>query len=136
MTVDEVRAFIRANHRAILATTRRDGGAQLSPITVAVDDDGSLIVSTRETAVKTGNVRRQPRAAVCVFTDNFYGPWVQAEGRATIESLPEAMEGLVRYYRLAAGEHPNWDEYRAAMERDRRCLLRIQIERVGPNKQG
>jgi PPOX class probable F420-dependent enzyme len=136
LTADEVRAFIRSHHRGVLATLRQDGGPQLSPVLVGVDDDGSLIISTRESAMKTANVRRTGRAWVCVFEDGFFGRWVQAEGPATVESLPGVMDALVRYYRLAAGEHPDWDDYRAAMQRDRRVLLRIQIERVGPLTQG
>jgi PPOX class probable F420-dependent enzyme len=136
VTVDEVRAFIQSHHHGVLATARKDGEPQLSPVTVGVDDDGSLIISTRETAVKTLNVRRNGRASVCVFQDSFFGAWVQAEGLASIESLPEAMEGLVRYYRLVAGEHPDWDDYRNAMARDKRVLLRISIERVGPTQSG
>jgi PPOX class probable F420-dependent enzyme len=108
----------------------------MSPVTVGVDDDGSLLISTRETAVKTVNVRRTGRASVCVFEDAFFGQWVQAEGTASVESLPGAMEGLVRYYRLIAGEHPDWDDYRNAMERDRRVLLRIRIDRIGPSRAG
>jgi PPOX class probable F420-dependent enzyme len=115
---------------------RRDGAPQMSPVLVGVDDDGSLVISTREAAMKTANIRRQGRAAVCVFADAFFGDWVQAEGSATAESLPAAMDGLVRYYRHVAGEHPNWDEYRTAMERERRVLLRIRIDRVGPHKGG
>ncbi|MCA1646099.1 MAG: PPOX class F420-dependent oxidoreductase [Chloroflexi bacterium] len=136
MTPDDVRAFIRTHHRGVLATTRRDGAAQMSPILIGVDERGSLVISTREAAMKTINVRQRGRAAVCVFQDDFFGEWVQAEGSATVESLPAAMDGLVRYYRDVAGEHPNWDEYRAAMERDRRVLLRIRIDRVGPLKAG
>jgi PPOX class probable F420-dependent enzyme len=134
--VDDARAFIRSNHRGVLATLRRDGRPQLSPVLVGTDDDGSLIISTRETALKTANVRRTAWASVCVFNDRFFGEWVQAEGRATIESLPAAMDGLVRYYQLVAGEHPNWDEYRAAMQRERRVLLRIQVDRAGPARSG
>jgi PPOX class probable F420-dependent enzyme len=136
LTAEEVRAFIRTNHRGVLATTRKDGEPQLSPVTVGVDDDGSLMISTRETAIKTLNVRRTRRASVCVFQDSFFGAWVQAEGAASIESLPEAMDGLVRYYRLVSGEHPDWQDYRNAMVRDKRVLLRIQIERVGPRQSG
>ena len=136
MTADDIRAFVRKHHRGVLATTRRDGGAQLSPVLVAVDDDGALIISTREGAMKTHNVRRTGRAAVCVFEDGLFGEWIQAEGPALVESLPGVLEGLVRYYRLVAGEHPNWDDYRAAMQRDRRVLLRITIERVGPSRSG
>jgi len=108
----------------------------LSPVLVCVDDDGSLIISTRETAMKTANVRRSGWASVCVFNDAFFGQWVQAEGPAGVESLPGVLEDLVRYYRLVAGEHPNWDEYRAAMREEQRVLLRIRIERAGPSRSG
>jgi hypothetical protein len=68
--------------------------------------------------------------------DEFFGQWVQAEGEARVESLPAAMDALVRYYRLVAGEHPDWDDYRQAMQRERRVLVRIRIDRVGPTRQG
>jgi PPOX class probable F420-dependent enzyme len=136
LSPDDVRSFIRSHHRGILATMRRDGAPQMSPVLVGVDDDGSLMVSTRETALKTANVRRQGWAGVCMFEDAFFGQWVQAEGAASVQSLPAAMDGLVRYYQLVAGEHPDWDEYRKAMERERRVLLRIRIDRVGPNRAG
>ena len=131
-----MRRFIQSHHRGVLATLRDDGLPQLSPILVGVDDDGSLIISTREPSMKTANVRRSGWASVCVFEDAFFGQWVQAEGPATVESLPAVMDGLVRYYRQVAGEHPDWDDYRRAMERERRVLLRIQIERAGPNRSG
>jgi PPOX class probable F420-dependent enzyme len=136
LSADDARSFIRLHHRGVLATTRSDEAPQLSPVLVGVDDDGSLIVSTRAAASKTANVRRRGRASVCVFEDTFFGDWVQAEGPATVESLPEAMDALVRYYRLVAGEHPDWADYRAAMERERRVVLRIRIERVGPSRAG
>jgi PPOX class probable F420-dependent enzyme len=132
----EVLAFIRANGRAVLGTRRQDGGMQLSPVLVAVDDDDSLIISTRESAIKTKNVRRDSRVYLCVVNPGFFGEWAQAEGPATVESLPQAMEGLVRYYRLLRGEHPDWDDYRAAMQREQRVLLRINVERVGPTRGG
>src|SRR5262249_24612482 len=136
VSVDDVRSFIRSHHRGVLATLREDGMPQLSPVLVGVDEDGSLMISTRETAVKTANIRRRPWASVCVFEDAFYGQWVQAEGRAPVESLPVAMEALVRYYRLVAGEHPDWGDYRNAMQRERRVLLRIQVDRAGPARAG
>jgi PPOX class probable F420-dependent enzyme len=130
LTTDEAIDFIRSHHRGVLATLRNDGKPQTSPVLVGVDDDGSLVVSTRESLVKTTNVRRHSWAAVCVFEDAFYGQWVQAEGPASVESMPAALEGLVRYYRKIAGEHPDWDDYRAAMLRDRRVLIRIHVTRV------
>jgi PPOX class probable F420-dependent enzyme len=136
MQADEARQFIAAHHRAVLATFRADGRPQLSPVTTTVDASGRVVVSTRETAVKTRNLRRDPRAALCVFTDGFFGKWVQVEGTAEVVSLPAAMDGLVEYYRQASGEHPDWAEYRDAMVRERRVLVRITIERAGPDISG
>jgi len=128
--------FLRAHHRAVLATSRSDGMPQLSPVTCAVDDEGRVLISTRETAVKTKNLRHRPRASVCVFTDTFFGEWVQVEGNAEVISLPDAMDLLVEYYRRVSGEHPDWDDYRAAMIRDRRVIVRITITRAGPDVSG
>ncbi|WP_020576145.1 PPOX class F420-dependent oxidoreductase [Actinopolymorpha alba] len=136
MNPDEARAFLRDHHHAVLSTFRGDGLPQLSPVTVGVDAEGFATISTREPAYKVRNLRRDPRASLCVFTDRFYGPWVQVEGEASILSLPDAMEPLVDYYRGIAGEHPDWDDYRAAMRRERRCLLRIRIDRAGPSVSG
>jgi PPOX class probable F420-dependent enzyme len=136
MELDRAREFLRKNHRAVLATARADGHLQLSPVTCGVDPAGRVIISTRETAVKTKNLRRRPFASLCAFTDGFFGEWVQVEGPVEIISLPEAMDYLIEYYRLMSGEHPDWDDYRAAMIRDRRCLVRIEITRAGPDVSG
>ena len=120
----------------MLGTARADGRPQLSPVTCGVDPAGQVIISTRETAVKTRNLRRNPLASLCVFTDAFFGGWVQVEGKAEVVSLPGAMGLLVEYYRLVSGEHPDWDDYRAAMQRDRRCVIRIEIDRAGPDISG
>jgi len=136
MDLDEARQFLRVNHHAVLATNRADGRPQLSPVAVTVDSDGRAIVSTRETALKTRNVARDPHVSLCAFTDGFFGSWVQVDGVADVQSLPEAMEPLVDYYRSVAGEHGDWDDYRAAMQRERRVLLRVTITRAGPDRSG
>ena len=128
--------FLRAHHRAVLATSRADGRPQLSPVLCVADDEGRVLISTRETAVKTRNLRRDPRASLCVFTDGFFGEWVQAEGDAEIISLPDAMDLLVDYYRRVAGEHSDWADYRAAMVRDQRVIVRITLTRAGPDVSG
>ncbi|HZM38075.1 MAG TPA: PPOX class F420-dependent oxidoreductase [Acidimicrobiales bacterium] len=128
--------FLRANHRAVMATTKSDGSTQMSPITVGVDHEDRVVVSTRETAYKVRHLRALPYAAICAFTDGFYGQWIQVEGPVQIVSLPEAMEPLVDYYRSISGEHPDWDDYRATMERDRRVILRMTVERAGPDVSG
>ena len=128
--------FLRDHSHAILATTRADGRPQLSPIVASVDADGQIAISSRETAVKVRNLRRDPFASLCVVSDGFYGEWVQLEGPAEIVSLPDAMDHLVEYYRSLSGEHPDWDDYRAAMVRDQRVIIRIRPERAGPNVSG
>jgi PPOX class probable F420-dependent enzyme len=128
--------FIRTNHRAVLATRRRDGGLQLSPVLAAVDAEGRVVISTREPSMKARNLRRDPRAALCVMNERFFGDWHTVEGTAQVVSLPEAMDGLVDYYRRAVGEHPDWDDYRKAMQRESRVLLRITVERSGPSRSG
>ncbi len=136
MDLDRAREYVRANHRAVLATMRRDGSPQLSPVSATVDQAGRVVVSSRETAIKTKNLRRDPRAWLCVMSDRFWGPWVQIEGQVEIVSLPAAMEPLVDYYRSVAGEHEDWGEYRAAMEREQRVLLRLELTRAGPDISG
>jgi PPOX class probable F420-dependent enzyme len=128
--------FIRQHHRAVLATTRADGTTQMSPVTAGVDDQDLVVISTRETAYKVRHLRALPYAALCAFTDRFFGDWVQVEGPVEIVSLPDAMEPLVEYYRQISGEHPDWADYRAVMERDRRVILRMTVERAGPMAHG
>lgn len=136
MDTNAAREFIRQHHRAVLATRTRDGGIQQSPVLVAVDAYGRVLISSRETAYKTKNVQREPWAQVCVFTDEFFGAWVIAEGDAEVLALPEAMDPLIEYFRAVSGEHPNWDEYRDSMHRERRVAIRIDIRRAGPDAHG
>ncbi|GAA3417098.1 hypothetical protein GCM10018952_47830 [Streptosporangium vulgare] len=90
------------------------------------------MVSTYPERAKTSNARRDARVSVVVLSDDFDGPWVQVDGTAEVLDLPEALEPLVDYYRSISGEHPDWDEYRAAMTRQGKSLLRVTPERWGP----
>lgn len=136
MDIGEALDVVRRQHRAVLATTRGDGHPQLSPVAAGVLGD-TVVVSSRETAMKVRNLRRRPYASLCVFGEAFFGePWVQLEGPAEIVSLPEAMELLVEYYRHISGEHPDWADYRSAMGRERRVVIRIAVERAGPDRAG
>jgi PPOX class probable F420-dependent enzyme len=104
----------------------------MSPVVVGIDDAGRAIVSTREMLFKVAHIRRDPRVSLCVFTDAFFGQWIQVDGTAAILSLPDALEPLVDYYRTVIGKHPDWDEYRRAMVAEQRVLLQITIEHAGP----
>jgi PPOX class probable F420-dependent enzyme len=136
MDIERAREYVRNHHRAVVATLKSDGTPQLSPVTVGIDAEGRVIVSSRETAYKVRNMRRDPRVWVCVLPDEFFGEWVQLEGRAEIVSMPDALPGLEDYYRGVSGEHPDWDDYRAAMARDRRVLVRIELTKAGPDRSG
>ena len=136
MDVTEAVDFVRDNHRAVLATRRPDGGPQLTPVTVGVDAAGRVLISSRETAYKVKNIARDPAVSVCVMNDRFFGPWAVLEGNAELVHLPEAMDLLVAYYRDISGEHPDWDDYRAAMVRDQRLIIRVTVDRAGPTRHG
>ncbi|MBB5159191.1 PPOX class F420-dependent oxidoreductase [Saccharopolyspora phatthalungensis] len=124
--------FLRPRHRGLLVTTRSDGRPQMSPVTCGVDTEGRIVVSTYPERVKTRNARRDARVSMCVLSDEWDGPYVQVDGRAEVLDMPAALDGLVEYFRCISGEHPNWDDYREAMVRQNKSLIRIDIERWGP----
>jgi PPOX class probable F420-dependent enzyme len=135
MEIQEALAYLRDNHHSVLITRRRDGEPNPSPVVHGVDRSGRVVVSSREPAYKVRNLRADPRAVICAFSDGFFGPWVRVTGRAEIVPLPGAMAGLEDLYRQVAGEHTDWDDYRAAMERDRRVIIAITPESAGPDLQ-
>lgn len=134
MDIAEAVAFTREHHRAVLLTARADGRPQLSPVVCAADADGHVLVSTRGRSAKARNASRDPAVSMCVMSDAFFGAWVQIDGRADVVPMPDAMEGLEDLYRRIQGEHPDWEEFRAEMVRQERVLLRIAIERAGPDR--
>lgn len=136
MDIDNAVAYLRENSRGVLSTFRRDGRPQMSPMSVTVDDEGRVMISTREPSMKVKNIRRDPRVSLCVFPAEFIGTWIQVEGKAEIIPLPEAMDVLVDLYRRLRGEHYDWDKYRQAMIDQQRVVIRFAIERAGPDVSG
>ncbi len=137
MDIADAQNFLSKHHHGVLVTRRRDGDLQMSPVSPAIDADGRVIISSRETAFKIKNLRRDPRASLCVFTEAFHGlGWVQVNGKAEVISLPEAMKLLMDWHRRVKGEHQNWDDYKKTMETQRRVILRIEIESAGPERKG
>ncbi|MFG1685931.1 PPOX class F420-dependent oxidoreductase [Nonomuraea sp. NPDC049269] len=128
----ELLDFLRPRHHGLLSTTRADGRPQLSPVSCGVDEGGRIVVSTYPDRAKTRNARRDERASICVLSDDWDGPYVQVDGRAEVLDMPEALDALVEYYRCISGEHPDWDEYRAAMARQGKSLIRLHIDRWSP----
>jgi len=129
---DELVAFLRARQRAVLLTRRANGAPQMSPVTYGVDGEGRVVVSTYPDRAKAVNLRRDPVASLCVLGEDFDDAWVQVDGTAEVIDLPDSVEPLVEYYRSIAGEHPDWDEYRAAMVAQGKSLLRVTITGWGP----
>ena len=129
---EELVEFLRSRHHVIFSTTRRDGTIQSSPVTAGIDDAGRLVVATYPQRAKVRNLRHDSAASACVLSNEWNGPWVQIDGTAEVLDLPDAIEPLVEYFRCISGEHPDWDEYRRAMQQQGKCLIRLAINRWGP----
>jgi PPOX class probable F420-dependent enzyme len=130
--LDELLDFVRPRHQMILLTRRRDGSAQLSPVTAGVDPEGRIVISSYPERAKAANLRRAAECSVLVLSDGFGGAWVQVDGTADVLDLPDALEPLVEYFRSISGEHPDWDEYRRAMREQGKCLIRVTPAHWGP----
>ncbi|CAN5702462.1 PPOX class F420-dependent oxidoreductase [soil metagenome] len=129
------RTLLAESRLGVLATIKASGLPQLSPVTPFFDvDAGVIYVSMTDGRAKTANLRRDPRAALEVTSGDGWS-WATAEGTVTLTGpgtdpdSPE-VEALVDYYRRAAGEHPDWDEYRSVMVADRRVLMALTVEKV------
>ena len=128
----ELLDFVRPRHRLVLATARRDGRPQMSPVSGGVDGHGRIVISSYPSRAKIRNAEQEPRVSVLVLSDDWNGPWVQVDGDAEVLHMPEATDGLVEYYRSISGEHPDWEEYGAAMRIQDKSLIRITPVRWGP----
>ncbi|MHC5259276.1 PPOX class F420-dependent oxidoreductase [Streptomyces sp. UC4497] len=132
VSLDELLDFVRPRHRALLITARADGSPQASPLTCGVDGDGRIVVSTYPERAKTRNAKRDPRVSLVVLSDEWNGPWVQIDGSAEVIDSPDSVEALVEYFRCISGEHPDWDEYREAMVKQGKSIIRVTPEKWGP----
>ncbi len=128
--------FVTGRNRWVLSTNRADGRPQMSLVTGTITPHGELLVATYPSRAKTRNARRNPRVSVLVMGDDFEAPWIQIDGEATVEEVPEAGDGLVEYFRCIKGEHPDWDEYRQAMADQGKSLIRTTPTRWGPISKG
>ena len=136
MEIASALEFLRANHWSVLIARKPNGDPQPSPVNHGVDEQGRVVISSRQPAYKVRNIRRDPRVTLCAFSNRFYGEWLTIDGTADIISLPDAMEPLVDLYRQIQGEHPDWDDYRNAMIRDERCIIAITPVSAGPDRAG
>jgi len=134
MDLTEALAFARERRQGVLVTIRANGRPQLSNILFVPGSGDTLLVSLTDDRAKTKNLRRDPRASLYVLGDNFF-QYVVLEAAAELSPVAAApdddtVDALVAYYRAGQGEHPDWDEYRAAMVADRRLVLTLRPERA------
>lgn len=134
--LDELLDFIRPRHRMLIVTSRADGSSQISPVSGGVDQEGRIVISSYPGRAKTTNAQRNPNVSLCVISDEWNDPWVQVDGIAEVQHMPLALDGLVDYFRCISGEHPDWEEYRAAMVKQNKSLIRIRPNRWGPIASG
>ena len=132
VSLDELLAFVRPRHHMVVVTRRKDGTPQLSPVTGGVDDDGRIVIATYPERAKAKNARRDPTGSVLVLSDEWNDAWVQVDGPIEVLDIPDSIEPLVEYFRVIAGEHDDWDEYRTAMIRQGKSLIRLTPEHWGP----
>lgn len=127
--------LLASRHLGVLATIRRDGRPQLSMVTYVYDRAAELIkVSITADRAKTKNLWRDPRAVLQAASDDGWS-YVVADGAASLSAVAAAsddaaVDELVALYRSLSGEHPNWEEYRAAMVADKRLVLRLSVDSV------
>ena len=137
MEISDAQKFLAVNHRGVLVAQKRDGSAQITLVTPAVDGEGHAIISSRNTTYKVKNIRRDPRVALLVMGEQFSGSkYCQIQGRAEVISLPEAMDGLLDFYRRTRGAKMDPEETRKKMVEEQRVLIRINIDSVGPQGRG
>jgi PPOX class probable F420-dependent enzyme len=127
--LEAVKQFLSETSRAVLVTRRKDGGVQTSPMSVVADDDGNVLTATRSKNAKAYNLKRDPRAALCLFTEQFLGPWMHVEGEVEITRLPEAFPLLADYYHRR-GQDTSTDAFRERMFNEDRILIRVKTARV------
>jgi PPOX class probable F420-dependent enzyme len=129
-TPEQIRDFFQTRSRAILTTRRKDGGLQSSPVRVALDGDGRVVISSRSATVKVRNLARDQRAALCVISDQWGGPgWMNVEGPVELIRLPEALTLLEDMYRRREKKEPD-DEFRRSTKAEDRVVIRIAPERA------
>jgi PPOX class probable F420-dependent enzyme len=133
MEIADAQKFLQENHRACIAVRQEDGWPQMTFVTPAIDSQGRIIVTSRGSTYKVKHLRRDPRVSMLIFGEQFSGSkFVQIHGTAEILEQPAAMDVLIDWYKRVRGEHKNWEEYKQRMADEKRVIIRVAIEKVGP----
>ena len=133
MEIADAQKFLQENHRACIAVRQKDGWPQLTLVTPGIDPEGRVIITSRGTTYKVKHLRRDPRVSLLIFGEQYSGSkFVQIHGNAEIIEQAQAMDTLIYWHKQVRGEHKNWDEYREQMQNEKRVIIRVAIEKVGP----
>src|SRR6266850_2753374 len=133
MEIVDAQKFLQQNHRACIAVRQKDGWPQMTFVSPGIDPQGRVIITSRGTTYKIKHLRRDPRVSMLIFGDQYSGSkFVQIHGTAEIIELPAAMDMLIYWYKQVRGEHKNWEEYKKRMADEKRVIIRVNIEKVGP----
>jgi len=133
VVIADARKFLQQNHRAGIAVRQKDDWPQMTFVSPGIDADGRVIITSRGRTYKVKHLRRDPRVSLLVFGEQYSGSkFVQIYGRAEIIELPDAMEALIYWYKQVRGEHKDWEEYKNQMVDEKRVIIRVVIEKVGP----
>jgi PPOX class probable F420-dependent enzyme len=133
MLIADAQKFLQQNHRACIAVRQKDGWPQMTLVSPGIDADGRVIITSRARTYKVKYLRRDPRVSMLVFGEQYSGSkFVQIHGRAEIIELPDAMDPLIYWYKQVRGEHKSWEEYKKQMAEEKRVIIRVTIEKVGP----
>ncbi|MGH7875978.1 MAG: TIGR03618 family F420-dependent PPOX class oxidoreductase [Candidatus Binatia bacterium] len=133
MEIIDAQKFLQQNHRACIAVRQKDGWPQMTFVTPGIDAEGRVIITSRGTTHKIKHLRRDPRVSLLVFGEQYSGSkFVQIHGNAEIIELPGALDILIYWYKQVRGEHKNWDEYKKQMANEKRVIIRVKMEKVGP----
>ena len=133
MEIADAQKFLKDNHRACIAVRQKDGWPQMTFVTPGIDEQGRVIITSRGTTYKIKHIERDPRVSMLIFGEQYSGSkFVQIHGSAEIIHQPAAMDGLIHWYKQVRGEHQNWDEYKKRMQNEKRVIIRVNIEKVGP----
>jgi PPOX class probable F420-dependent enzyme len=133
VVIADAQKFLQQNHRACIAVRQKDDWPQMTFVSPGIDADGRVIITSRGSTYKVKHLRRDPRVSLLVFGEQYSGSkFVQIHGRAEIVDLPDAMDALIYWYKQVRGEHKNWAEYKKQMLDEKRVIIRVVIEKVGP----
>ena len=133
MEISDAQTFLRDNHHGVLVARKKDGSLQMTLVSPVIDSDGKVIITARDSTYKIKNIKRDPRISLLVYGDKFNGSnYIQIDRKAEVIDHPRAMDIVLDWHRQIRGMPDNWDDIRKKTLSERRIVIRVTIEKVGP----